>query len=72
MSFTDAKRRANEKYLREKLEGITFRVKKGMKEQIRNHAQARGESMNAFILRAVYETIERDQKMQIDNFMQER
>ena len=33
---------------------------KGQKDTVKAHAQAQGESVNAFIIRAVNETIERD------------
>ncbi len=62
MAFTEAKKRANEKYLKEKLEGITFRVPKGMKAVIQEHAKKKGESMNAFILRAVKTMIDQEPK----------
>ena len=39
---------------------INLTVPKGQKEAIKAHADARGESVNAFIFRAITETIERD------------
>ena len=58
---TDAKRKANRKYLGT-LDEIRIRVKQdGTKEKIAAHAAARGESVNAFIARAIRETMERDQ-----------
>lgn len=39
---------------------ITVFVKKGEKTAIQGHAESRGESTNAFINRAIAETIERD------------
>ena len=39
---------------------IQFRVKKGRKEVIQAHAENQGESMAAFITRAIQETMERD------------
>ena len=39
---------------------IKLRVEKGQKEAIKAHAEARGESVNGFINRAIAETIERD------------
>lgn len=39
---------------------INLTVPKGQKEVIKAHAEARGESVNAFINRAVTETMERD------------
>lgn len=53
-------RKARAKYLKEKVESISFRVPIGQKEKIRTHATKMGESMNAFITRAVIEAVERD------------
>ena len=39
---------------------INLTVPKGQKEAIRAHAEQRGESVNAFIFRAIEETIARD------------
>ena len=60
MAASEAQRRASDKWLKEKVEGITFRVPKGKKAAIQQHAARRGESVNAFINRAVDETILRD------------
>lgn len=60
MSISDARRRANEKWLKEKVEEVKFRVPKGKKSVIQEHAAARGESVNAFLNRAVDEAMERD------------
>ena len=62
MSVSEARLRANRKYQEEKLDEIKFRVPKGNKERIQEHAKAQGESTNAFIYRAVNEAIERDNK----------
>ncbi len=61
MSLSEAKKRANDKYL-EKLERVYIRVPKGYKETIQKHADTRGESVNSFVTRAIRETIERDTK----------
>ena len=39
---------------------INLLVDKGQKETITNHAKAHGESLNAFINRAIREAMERD------------
>lgn len=44
-----------------KLDRISLTVPKGKKEQIQGHASAHGESLNGFISRAIYETMNRDQ-----------
>lgn len=53
-------REAAEKYLKEKVDTIVTRVPKGRKEIVRAHAEARGESVNSFMNRAISETMERD------------
>ena len=60
MSVSKAKLETNKKYMQEKLDSLIFRVPKGNKERIQAHAKAQGESTNAFIYRAVNETIARD------------
>lgn len=46
--------------MKQNLDEIKFRVPKGQKEAIRNHAESRGEKLTPFIIRAINETIERD------------
>lgn len=58
--FTDARKKANEKYLRETVEDIRIRVPKGEKAKIQAHATSTGESVNAFVIRAINEAMERD------------
>ena len=58
--YTEAQAKAAKKYLKESVEDIRIRVPKGQKSIIKNHAEAQGESMNAFVVRAIDETMERD------------
>ena len=58
--YTDARKRANEKYLKETVEDIRIRVPKGQKAVIKAHADRQQESMNQFVIRAINETMERD------------
>ena len=62
MSPTDAQRRAIARWQKEKVEEIKCRVPKGKKAVIKDYAQKCGESVNAFILRAIEEAMERDPK----------
>lgn len=48
------------KWQQENKERINLVVNKGQKETIKAHAEAQGESLNAFINRAITETMERD------------
>lgn len=47
-------------WIAEKLDRINLTVPKGQKEIIKAHAEARGESVNAFINRAIDETLGRE------------
>ena len=60
MPISESRRRANNKYNKEKVENIYLRVPMGRKAIIQEYAKKRGESVNAFINRAVNETMERD------------
>ena len=62
MTSSEAAKRAVKKYDQEKIDRIAMRVPKGKREVIQAHAQEQGESINAFLNRAVDETIERDQE----------
>lgn len=62
MPRSEALNRAINKYDQEKVDRVTFRVPKGMKKQIQNHAERQGESLAAFLNRAVKEAMERDNK----------
>lgn len=61
MPISDARKKANDKW-REKFDEVRFRVPKGTKSAIQEHAAACGESVNKFLTRAVDETIARDTK----------
>lgn len=55
----DQRKASNEKYLAT-LDEIKVRVPKGKKDIIKAHAESKGESVNAFIIRAVDEAMERE------------
>ena len=55
-----ARIRANNKYAAKAYDRINIAVPKGRKDAIQEYAQQRGESINAFIGRAITETMERD------------
>ena len=55
-----AQQRAVHKYVKANYDRLDLTVQKGQKEIIKAHAEARGESVNGFINRAISETIERD------------
>ncbi len=62
MATSESQKKASTKYINEKLDEIKLRVPKGEKEIIKKHAAGCGESMNEFVLRAIRETMKRDQK----------
>ena len=57
--FTQARARANAKYMAQFVEA-KVRMTEEHREIVRTHAEQRGESLNAFINRAINETMERD------------
>ena len=60
MAVSKAQQRATNKYISKAYDRINLTVPKGRKDQIQTHAEARGESVNGFIGRAIEETMERD------------
>jgi len=49
-------------WIAEKLDRINLTVEKGKKDIIKAHAETIGESVNAFINRAIVEAMERDKE----------
>lgn len=60
MPASKAQQKAVSKYMKENYDVYQIRMKKGQKDAIKSHAGGRGESVNAFICRAIAETMERD------------
>ena len=60
MPASKAQQKAVTKYMRENYDEIKVRVEKGRRDIVKSHAEARGESVNGFINRAISETMERD------------
>ena len=57
-----AQQRAVNKYVKINYDRVNVTFPKGRKEELKAHATARGESVNAFINRAIDETLDRDQE----------
>ena len=55
-----ARIRANNKYNAKAYDRISLAIPKGQREVIKAHAAACGESVNAFIIRAIKEAMQRD------------
>ena len=58
--ISEAQRRAVAKYNAANYDRVELRLDKGRKEAVKAHAESQGESLNAFINRAILETMERD------------
>lgn len=58
--YTEARKEGNRKWDAANLDRLSIAVPKGKKDLIKAHAESRGESVNAFINRAIDETMERD------------
>lgn len=67
MPISDARKRANRKYNEKAYDRIELRVKKGEKAGVLKHAADMGESLNQFLLRAVYNQIEADLKLKSES-----
>lgn len=61
MATTKAQQKAVNTYVRNHYDRISITTPQGVKESVQRHAQSTGESMQGFILRAIRETMHRDQ-----------
>lgn len=57
-----AQQKAVQKYVKNNYDRVVTTFPKGRRDIIKAHAAAQGESVNGFIVRAVNETIERDER----------
>ncbi len=64
MPVSKANQKAVAKYMKANYDDIKVRSPKGKRALIQAHAQKRGESTNAFINRAIDETIDRDNQQE--------
>lgn len=62
MPVSKAQQKAVHKYVKANYDRMELTVPKGNKDVIKAHAQAQGESVNAFICRAIEETMQRDKE----------
>ena len=60
MPVSRAQQEATARYEAKVYDTVLVRLPKGHKAEIQAHAEARGESVNGFIGRAIDETMERD------------
>ena len=60
MAVSKAQQKAVHKYVKANYDRMELTVPKGQREAIKAHAEARGESVNGFVNRAISEAMERD------------
>ena len=59
MTVSKAQQQAVTRYMKENYDEIKVRMPKGRKDIVKAFAEQQGESLNAFIIRAITETMER-------------
>ena len=62
MPLSQARKKANAKYEAKAYDKTLIRLPKGRLDEIREHIEPAGESLNGFINRAIAETMERDRR----------
>ena len=60
MAVSKAQQRAVNKYVKSNYDEVKLRMPKGKKDVIQAHAAQQGESVNAYINRAIDEAMQRD------------
>lgn len=60
MAVSKAQQRAVNKYIKNNYDEVKLRMPKGKKDVIQVHAAQQGESVNAYINRAIDEAMQRD------------
>ena len=60
MAVSKAQQRAVNKYVKRNYDEVKLRMPKGKKDVIQAHAAQQGESVNAYINRAIDEAMQRD------------
>ena len=58
--YTEARKEGNRRWDAANLDRLSIALPRGKKDSIKAHAAMMGESVNAFISRAIDETMERD------------
>lgn len=62
LMVSEAQKRATTKYEHINYDKITVRVPKGTREIYKAHAESKGESLNAYIIRLIEQDIQNDKK----------
>lgn len=56
--YSQAQNKATQKYIKNNYDSVMIRMPKGKKEQIKNFAESKGESLNGFVNRAIDEAMD--------------
>lgn len=64
MAYSEAAYKAAKKYREKNIKRVPLDMQVSVYEEIKTHAEARGESVNGFIKRAARETMARDKRAQ--------
>ena len=62
MTVSKAQQKAVNKYMNANYDRINLTLPKGQKDVVKTHADSQGESVNAFIARAIDQQMERDKE----------
>lgn len=60
MAVSKAQQKAVQKYVKDKYDRVVLTMPKGKKEIVQAHAESKGESVNAFINRAIDDALKQD------------
>ena len=60
MAISESQRKAVAKYNAANYDRVELRLPKGKKQELKDHAEGRGETLNGFVNRAIEEALERD------------
>lgn len=71
MAYTDAQRKATQKYIKKNLEEVRFRVKKGERASLKEEAERNDQSMAQYIIHAINEKAGRQVLTPSDNQKEE-
>ena len=62
MAVSKSQQKAVHKYVKANYDRMELTVPKGRKDEIKAHAESRGQSVNGFIITAIDEKMERDRE----------
>lgn len=71
MAVSKAQQASVNKYIKSNYDRINVTLPKGSRDALKAHAEARGESVNGFVVRAISEAMERDKALQAAQEMAE-